>query len=238
LEPEPTYMKKLGWSDIFGRTVPKSPSRHVSLHLELLDQRVCPTATTTTTWTNATEDGLWSTAGNWSDQLPNADKIAILDGNNGDCTFDNSVQAANRTVAGLKTINAYSGTLRLTGGFAFTISALNATDSGLKWSSGSISQGAAQDVLVITGAGGAEHNIWSGGTIGSTTTLGEFDINDYSTLKITGNAAALGASITGPAATKALHWQELRRGTSRSIRTRGVSWRCCPCRDVVSAMTA
>jgi hypothetical protein len=77
-------------------------------------------AALTTTWTNAAANGPWSNAANWSRRLPDATKVVILDGNpnqgsNTDVTFDTSVQDANRTIAGLQTLNNYSHTLSLVG---------------------------------------------------------------------------------------------------------------------------
>ena len=54
----------------------------------------------------------------------------------------------------------------------------------------------------------------------------------------TTSKAAPKTATSGPAATKPLHRQGLLPETRRSNRRRGVSWRCCPCQDVVLAATA
>jgi hypothetical protein len=99
-------------------------------------------------------------------------------------------------------------------GFALTVAGNSSdTDTGFKWGSGNISQSTANDVLIITGGGAGiggalgpsagssgggsttSNNIWSGGTIGSTTTQSDVYINGGSALQITQNASALGDNI-------------------------------------------
>lgn len=108
-------------------------------------------AATQDIWTDATGDGLWSTAGNWSGgSVPDVTDIAVFQapvngvGTNDNCTFDNSVQGANQTIAGIQTQNSYAGTLNLnaTNGSTLTVENTNSTaGAGLQWNSGGISFG-------------------------------------------------------------------------------------------------
>lgn len=88
-------------SSVFVKTSRRSALRHPIIpHIEQLDERILPTAASTT-WT-AANAGLWSNAANWNNGVPTSTKVAVFtDGGNGNCTYDDSVQSANNTVAGL-----------------------------------------------------------------------------------------------------------------------------------------
>ncbi|MBI2805942.1 MAG: hypothetical protein HYX68_13255, partial [Planctomycetes bacterium] len=136
-------------------------------------------------------------ANNWDNGLPTSSKVAVFNGALiSGATFDSTVQAANRVVAGLKTENNWTATLSLTGGNSLTVSSLiNDTSTGFKWASGDISQASSSDVLIIAGAGDGDNNAWSGGSISNMMALSNIYVNDYSTLRITASANTLGSNI-------------------------------------------
>ena len=177
--------------------------RRVHPSLEKLDDRIVPT--TFDYWMNTTGNGLWSDARNWSmnaqNVIPDSTMVAVLDFNssNTNVSYDSAVPVGNRTIAGIETDGGYSATLTLQAGFALTVSADSSDNTtGLKWSTGNITQSTASDTLIVTGGGtgGATgNNFWSGGAIGSGTAQSNVYINGGSSLQITQNAAGLGDNI-------------------------------------------
>ena len=200
------YRTPLKWAKEFagvltagsGQAPRKQRRGRVILGLEELGERIVPSATPTI-WKDTDGNHLWSDANNWSAGLPTASTIAVLNGTqtNDGVTFDNSVVPANQTVAGIQTVNGYSGTLSLVGGIPLTVSSLPSdATTGFQWTTGaSISQTAGNNTLVITGGGTAANNFWNAGTIGSTNVQGNVYVNGGSTFQITGAATALGDNL-------------------------------------------
>ncbi len=144
-------------------------------------------------------NSLWSNAANWTPNIvPSSSTVAVFNGttNNANCTFDSSVLAANRVVAGLLTINVYTATLSINA-YTLTVSSLSGdSTTGFQWGSGNISQGAAGNTLIITGGGDATNNVWQGGSIYSPMAVqSNIWLNGGSTLQITGSANQLGDNI-------------------------------------------
>jgi hypothetical protein len=114
--------------------------RSVLLQVEQLAQRIVPS--TDTIWNPADPniDVDWSNADNWSNGLPDSNKVAVFDGGQRgafNCLYDNSVLLPNRTVAGIRTQNNYGNALLLRAGFGLTVSSTIAdTGNGFKWGSG------------------------------------------------------------------------------------------------------
>src|SRR5262245_37043255 len=140
----------LRWLFSEGRKpVPRRRNGRAVLRVEQLDERIVPAVETI--WTNAAGGGLWSIPGNWSNGLPDANKIAVFTttppGSNAACIFDGAVLDANRIVAGLRSTGGYSSTLSLNAGKSLTVSSLADPTTGFQWGTGNISQASLNDVL-------------------------------------------------------------------------------------------
>jgi hypothetical protein len=211
------------WASLFPKNPPKSRRGQADLQVERLDDRIVPAQLTY--WTDGSGDHSWSNADNWDNGIPDPTHVAVFSGtttrtgtgadpgsgdtilfgfgdnnpppghgaSNDDCNYDGG---SGPVVAGIRSEQGYFGTLRLISGSALTISAaVGDPSTGLQWTTGNIFQSAAGDALVITGGGTGTNNSWTGGTINTSTAQSNLYLNGYSSLQISGSAAALGSNI-------------------------------------------
>lgn len=101
------------------------------------------------TWTGATGNGLWSTAGNWANStVPTGTQRAVFAPNACAGANCNVTLNQNISIAGFDILNGYSGTITSGSGYTLT---LNSTSTAITMYSGSLNLSAAGAVTIGSG---------------------------------------------------------------------------------------